>query len=131
MVIKNGDNISSSHANNLKNNVFVLSEWDNFSINGSFIAPEKNSINFSKENTKCCWSLHFNASNSYLLGNEKEKFKFKAHNKIFNFSTKFCLESISNGSTATKYREVSLNRNMYDFSVYYNTIDKSNILNTY
>ena len=46
-----------------------------------------------------------------------------------NFSTKFCLGNISNGFSATEPRKGSLNRNMYDFSVTYNSFDKSDILN--
>ena len=42
---------------------------------------------------------------------------------------KFCLGSISDGFSATESREVSLNWNVYDFSVDYNSIDKSGILN--
>ena len=38
----------------------VLGEGDNFGINGSFGAPEKQfSINFSKAQTKFCLSLHY------------------------------------------------------------------------
>ena len=74
-------------------------------------------------------NLHYNADNSYLFVNGKEIFKFKADNKNVNFPTQFCLESICNGFSATESREVSLNGNMYDFSVDYNSIDKSDILN--
>ena len=76
------DNNSSSHADNLKNNLLVLGEGDTFGINGSFGAPEKKfSINFSKANTKFCLSLHYNADNSYLFVNGKEIIKFKADKK--------------------------------------------------
>ena len=87
------------------------------------------SINFSKANTKFCLSLYYNGDNSYLLANGKEFFKFKANNKNFNFPTQFCLGSISNGFSTTESREVSLNGNVYDFSVDSNSIDKSDILN--
>ena len=59
----------------------------------------------------------------------KETSKFIADNKNVNFPTQFCLRSISNGFSATESREVSLNGNVYDFSVDYNSIDKSDILN--
>ena len=72
-------------------------------------------------------SLHNNADNSYLLVNGKEIFKFKADGK--NFPTHFCLGNISNGFSAVESREVSLNGNMYEFSVDYNSIDKLDILN--
>ena len=52
-------------------------------------------------------SLHYNGDNSYLFVNGKA---------INEFS-------------ATESREVSLNGNVYDFTVDYNSIDKSVILN--
>ena len=39
------------------------------------------------------------------------------------------MESISNGCIGIEFREVSLNENVYDFSVNYNFLDKSGILN--
>ena len=74
-------------------------------------------------------SLHYNADNSYLFVNGKEIFKFKAENKNVNFPNQFCLRSISNEFSATESREVSLKRNIYDFSVDYNSIDKFDMLN--
>ena len=64
-----------------------------------------------------------------VVVNEKEIFKFKADNKSVNFPTQFYLGSISNWFSATESREVSLDGNVYNFSVDYNSIDKSNILN--
>ena len=66
---------------------------------------------------KFCLSFHYNADNIYLFVNGKEIFKFKADNKNVNYSTQFCLRSISNGFSAVESREVSLNGNVYDFSV--------------
>ena len=60
---------------------------------------------------------------------EKEISKFKVGNKRVNIPIQFCLGSISNGFSNTDSREVSLNGNVYDFSVDYNSIDKSDILN--
>ena len=74
-------------------------------------------------------SLHYNADDSYLFVNGIEIIKFKPDNRNNNFPTQFCLGSISNGFSAIESREVSLNGNMYDFSVNYNSIDKSGILN--
>ena len=55
--------------------------------------------------------------------------KRKKIQKKINFSTQFCLGNISNGFSNTESREVSLNGNVYDFSVHYNSINKSTILN--
>ena len=46
-----------------------------------------------------------------------------------NFPTQFCLESISNKSNYPGSEEVLFKVNAYDFSVDYNSIDKSDILN--
>ena len=64
-----------------------------------------------------------------LFVNGKEIFKFKANNKNVSFSTQFCLGMISDGFSATESRGESLNGNVYYFSVNYNSIDKSDVLN--
>ena len=64
-----------------------------------------------------------------MFVNGKQIFKFKADNKNVNFPTQFCFGSISNGFSATESEEVSLNENVYDFSVNFNSTDKSDILN--
>ena len=108
----------------------ILGEGPSYGINGSFGSPEKKfSINFTKANTRFCLSLHYNGDNSYLFVNGKEIFKFKADDKNVNFPTQFCPGNISNGFSNTEFREVSFNGNVYDFSVNYNSIDKSDILN--
>ena len=64
-----------------------------------------------------------------MFVNGKEISEFKADNKNVNFPTWFCLGRTSDGFNTTESREVSLNGNVYDFSVDYNSIDKSDILN--
>ena len=81
---------------------------------------------FSKVRTKFCFSLHYNSDNNYFFVNGKEIFKFKANCKNADFPTQFCWGSISNQFSAFNSREVSLKR---IFSVDYNVIDKSDILN--
>ena len=58
-----------------------------------------------------------------MFVNGKEILKFKADSNNFNFSTQFYLRSKSNGFSES--REVSLNGNVYDFLVDYNSIDES------
>ena len=74
-------------------------------------------------------SLHCNHDNSYLFVNGKEIYKFKADDKNVNFPTQFCLGSISNKFDAADSRQLSLKGNVYDFSVDYDTINKSDIIN--
>ena len=109
----------------------MLCEAPTFGTNGRFGSPGKKiSINFSKADKKICLSLLYNVDNSYLFFNEKTiLITFKAENKRVNFPIQFCVESISNGFSATESREVSLNENVYDFSIEDNSINKSDILN--
>ena len=64
-----------------------------------------------------------------LLMKKKKKKNLKPTVKMLKFPTQFCIGSISNGFSNTESREVSLNGNVYDFSVDYSSIDKSYILN--
>ena len=123
-IIFDVDNSSSSHSDNRKNNFLILGEGPTYGINGTFGSPEKKSSIKSRKNLVFCWSLHYNADNSYLFVNEKEIFKFKSDNKNVNFPTQFCLGSISNRFSNTESRKVSLNENVYNFSVDYSSIDK-------
>ena len=59
---------------------------------------------------------------------EKKSLNLKPAIKMLT-SNSFSLGSISNGFSATESRKVSLNQNVYNFSLDYNSIDKSDILN--
>ena len=74
-------------------------------------------------------NLHYSAGNTYLFVNGKQLFNFKADNKNVNFPPQLCLGSTSNGFSTTESTEVSLNENVYHFSVDYNSIDKSDTIN--
>ena len=89
---------------------------------------KKIDIHFTKPKTKICSSLHYNADNSYLFVNGKEIYKFKASNKNNNFPSQFCLGRISSEFDSDNLKEVSFKGNVYDFSVDYSAIHKSNIL---
>ena len=52
---------------------------------------KKFSIDSSKANTKFCWSLHYNADNSYLLI-EKKFLNLKLTMKILTFQLNFASE---------------------------------------
>ena len=130
VIIFGVDNSSWFHSDNCKNNFVMLDEGPTYGFNGSFGSPEKKfNGNFTKANTKFCLSLLYNADNSYFFVNGKEIFQFKAGNKNVNFPAQFCVRSLSNWFSATESRDVYLNRIVYDFSVDYNSIDKSEVLN--
>ena len=52
------------------------------------------SINFTKENTTFCLSLHYNGANRYLFVNGTEIIKFKAKDSEIT-AYPLCLEDIS------------------------------------
>ena len=113
---------SSSHSENRKNKFLILGKSKSKGV------PEKKfSTSFTKANSKFCLILHYEADNSYLFVNTKEIFKFKANNKNVIFLTRFCLGSIFDGFSNTESRKVSLNGNVYNFSVDYNSINTSDI----
>ena len=67
-----------------------------------------------------------------MLVIRKEILKFKANNKDVNFSTQFYLGKVCIGKiAAAESTEVSFKGSVYDFSVNYNAISKSDIINIY
>ena len=58
----------------------------------------------------------------------KKVYKFKTNNKNVTFPSQFGLGSISNKFNYSDAEEVSLKENAYDFSVDFDAIDKSDIL---
>ena len=60
---------------------------------------------------------------------EKKSINSKLVIKIITFHLKLSLGSISNKFDYVDSEEVSLKGNVYDFSVDYNAIDRSSILN--
>ena len=86
------------------------------------------SINFSKAKTKFCLSLHDYGDNSDLFFNGKGSISSKQIIKLSTFQISFVLEAYL---ITVKAEEVSLKGNVYDFSLDYDAIDKSDILNTH
>ena len=86
------------------------------------------SSDFSVDNKTFCLSLHYNGDNSYLFVNGKE---------IINFKTKsseivpypLCLGNISKNFNNIYMSATGLNSYVYDFSVDYNVIETSDVLN--
>ena len=81
----------------------------------ALVYQKKIYIGFSKANTKCCLSLHYNDNESYLYVNKTEIFKIKAKESIC-----WCnciLGSVSKDFTKDEQSEISVNGTVYDFSV--------------
>ena len=88
------------------------------------------SINFTKTNTKLCFSLHYNEANSYLFVNGTEIYKFKAKDSE-TVANPLCLGNISKDFSVDDMKKTGLNGYIYDFSVDYDVLkylmEKNNI----
>ena len=116
---------SSSHANNRKNRILVLSKDFVQGINGTTIYAEKlYSINFTENDKKFCLSLHYNGANSYLIVNGTEIHKFKAKDSEI-VATPLCLGKISKDFSVDNMKKTGLSGYVYDFSVDYDAITDS------
>ena len=82
---------------------------------------------FTEHSKKFCLSLHYNGANSYLLVNGKEIHKFKAKYSE-TVATLLCLGNISKDWSLDNMKETGLNGYVYDFSVDYDAIVVSDIL---
>ena len=92
------------------------------------LAAEKlYSINFTKENTKFCLSLHYNGANSCLFVNGIEIIKFTVKDSEIN-SSELCLGNISKDWSTDNMIKNGLKGYVYDFSVDYDAIAISDVL---
>ena len=85
------------------------------------------SINFTKESTKFCLSLHYNGAYSYLFVNGTEIIKFKAKDSEITAHPLF-LGNMSKDWSVDNVKKNGLKNYVYDFRVDYNAIAVSNIL---
>ena len=93
----------------------------------SCTAEKKFSINFNKAKTKFYLGLHYNGDYNCLFVYGEKIHKIKANNKNVDFPSQFCLASISEKHDGVESCELSFKGNVYNFSVYYDSIDKSKI----
>ena len=84
-------------------------------------------FNFTKEKTKFCLSLHYSGANSYLLVSGTEIIKFKAKDSEINLYP-LRLGNISKDWSLDNLKKTSLQGCVYDFSVDYDAISVSDVL---
>ena len=125
VIIFGVDSSSSSYSDNCKHNFLILGEGPLIVLMEALDHQKKIWVLILlKQTQNFVWGYIIMVITVICMFMEK-----KFLNKNINFLTQFCLRSISNGFSATESREVSLNRNIYDFSVDYSCIEKSDILN--
>ena len=125
VIILGVDMNSSVHIDNKGKDILILGKSPTQGLGEHSLTAEKMySINFTKNNTKFCLSLHYNGANSYLFVNGTEIIKFKAKDdKIM--ASQLCLENISKDWSTDNMRKTNLIG--YDFSVSYDAIDVDDI----
>ena len=85
------------------------------------------SINFTKENTKFCLNLDYNGANSYLFVSGTEIIKFKAKDSEIT-AYPLCLGNIPKNWSVDNMKKAGLKSCAYDFSVGYDSVMVSDIL---
>ena len=78
------DMTSTTKIGNRKKDILILGKSSTQGSEHTLNAAKMYSINFTKENTKFCLSLHYNGANSYLFVNDKEIHKFTAKDSEVN-----------------------------------------------
>ena len=118
---------SSTKIDNNKKDILILGKGPARELEHTLSPGKLYSINFTKENTKFCLSFHYNGANSYLFVNGKEISKFKAKYSEIN-PYELCLGNISKDWSVDSMRKTGLKGYVCDFSVDYDAIAVSDIL---
>ena len=112
----------SKHANNKRNNIYVMGKDYVQRINDTTIHAEKiYNRNFTDLGHKFVLSLHYNGNNSYLYVNGNQELKFKAKTDQL-VKEKLCLGNLSDQWTTSESEKTGLHEKIYDFVVDYEQI---------
>ena len=85
------------------------------------------SINFTEDNKKFCFSLHYNRANSYLVVNGIEIYTFNTKDSEI-VATRLYLGNILKDWAVDNMKKTGLNGYVYDFSADYNVVTADDIL---
>ena len=116
VIIFGVDMSSSPHIDNNKKDILILGKGPTQGLQHTLTAEKLYSVNFTKENTKFCLSLHYNGANSYLFVNGTEIIKFKAKDPEIT-SYQLCLENISRDWSVDNMKKTGFNDYIYDFMI--------------
>ena len=116
----------SSYIDNKKKDILIVGKGPIQGLKHSLAAEKLCSINFTKENTKFCLILHYNEASIYLFVNGTEIIKFKAKDPEVATYLLY-LGNISKDWSVDNLKKTGL-RYVYDFSVDYDAIAVSDIL---
>ena len=126
LIIYGADMSSSLHIDNKKNDILILGKGPTQGLEHTLSAEKMYSINFIKENTNFCSSLHYNGANSYLFVNGTEIIKFTTKDSEI-VANLLCLRNISKDGSVHNIKKTGQKGYVYDFSVDYDAIAVSDI----
>ena len=121
------DMSASAHIDNKKKNLLVLGKGPTQGVEHTLTAEKMNSINFTATKKKFCLSLHYNKTNSYLLFNGIEIYKFKGKDSEI-VPTPLCLGNISKDWSVDNMKKTGFYGYIYYFSVDYDSTDVDDML---
>ena len=114
----------------INKDILILGKGPTQVLENTLAAEKLHSIYFTKENTKFRLSLHCNGANSYLFVNDTEIIKFKAKDsEIAAYPLR--LGNISKDWSVDNMKKIRLKGYVYDFSIDYDAIGVSDILDIY
>ena len=130
VIIFGVDKSSSTKIDNRKKDAWNLGKGPTQGLEHTLSAEKMYLINFTKENTKFCLSLHYSGADIYLFVNCTEIIKFKAKDsEITPYPP--CLGNISKDWSIDNMKETSLQVFVYDISIEYHAIKVSDILDSH
>ena len=121
---------SSPHIDNKKKYISILGKGPTQGLERTLTAEKLDSINFTKENTKFCLSLHYNGANIYLFVNGTEIIKFRAKDSEIT-AYPLCLGKTSEDWSVDNIKKIERKGYIYYFSVDYGAIAVSDMLDIY
>ena len=120
------DMSSSTKIDNRKKDILILGKGPTQELEHAHSAEKMYSINFTKKK-KFCSSLHYNGADSYLFVNGTDIIKFKVKDSEIT-TYELCLGNISKDWSVDNMKKTGFNGYIYDFSVDYDAISVSDIL---
>ena len=122
VIIFGVDMSSSVHTDNENQDILILGKGSTQGLDNTTLTTEgEYSINFSRSQWTFCVSLHYNGDHSFLFINKAKNSTIKPY--------PLCLGHISKDFTANNMKTTGLNGHVYNFSVDYDIIDTSIIIN--
>ena len=116
----------TAHIYNKKKDILVLGKGPTQGLEHTLTAEKTYSITFTVTKKKFCLSLHYNETNSYLIVNGTEIYKFREKDSQI-VTIPLCLGNISKNWSTDKMEKTGFHGYAYDIRVDYDATDIDDI----